>query len=72
MRRVDCWENGRLRTAYERVGVECLIERLSNWQRKRWVRAGCPRDEESIKRFGRLQRDGSELYQGEIIAPTAE
>jgi hypothetical protein len=54
---------------YYRTQTEKLIERLTNWQRRQWQRAGRPCDDASLRRFGRLQRDGSELYEGEILAP---
>lgn len=50
-----------------RTPEQRLISQLTNWQRKQWGRAGCPRDIDSLNRFCRLQRDGTELYVGEIL-----
>ena len=42
-------------------------DRLTNWQRKQWAKAGYPRDAGSLAKFARLQKDGTELYTGEIL-----
>jgi hypothetical protein len=52
-----------------RAPGKILVEKLSNWQRKQWAKAGCPTDLDSLNRFIRLQRDGVELFIGEILPP---
>jgi len=69
MHQLPRYENGHLRRCYERSAEEMLVEKLTNWQRKQWCRAGRPMDADSLRRFGRLQRDGSELWVGEVVAP---
>ena len=49
-----------------------LVNKLTNWQRKQWARAGYPDDRPSLKRFARLQRDGTELYEGVVASAGAE
>src|SRR6185312_230816 len=48
------YENGHLRRCYERSAEEMLVEKLTNWQRHQWLRAGRPMDADSLRRFGRL------------------
>lgn len=55
--------------SYHRSEAEQLVEKLTNWQRRRWQLAGRPMDIPSLRRFGRLQRDGSEIWQGDILPP---
>jgi GTP pyrophosphokinase len=43
-----------------------LIEKLTNWQRRQWAKAGRPQDISSLKRFARLQRDGTESHDGAV------
>ena len=49
--------------------LQPIIRRMSNWQRNQWARAGYSVDPTKVQRFCRLQRDGTELYQGTIILP---
>ncbi len=61
--------HGTRRYSHFRDPVDELLEKLSGWQRKQWQRAGAVREEAELKRFLRLQKDGTELYTGEIIPP---
>jgi hypothetical protein len=54
---------------YLRTAEERLVETLTNWQRKQWAKAGYPRDVEALRRFSRLQQDGTEVYAGEVLPP---
>ncbi len=47
--------------AFHRTPIEVLVEKLSGWQRKQWVRAGQPMDEASLRRFAQLQRGEAQL-----------
>lgn len=48
---------------------QSVVNRMTNWQRNQWARAGYPADPAVIARFTRLQRDGSEVYTGSVVAP---
>lgn len=61
--------HGASRRSFEYSSTDLLIGCLSNWQRKKWAAAGYPSDPDALKRFARLQRDGTELYTGEILPP---
>lgn len=51
--------------------LQPIIGRMTNWQRGQWARAGYPGAQDTVKHFTRLQRDGTELYVGEVLAPDA-
>lgn len=51
--------------------LQPLINRMTNWQRNQWAAAGYPIETSKVARFTRLQKDRTELYQGEILPPKA-
>lgn len=69
MREFYSARHGARRRGFEYTSTDLLVGRLSNWQRKQWAAAGYPRDPDTLKRLARLQRDGTELYTGEILPP---
>ncbi len=51
--------------------LQPLINRLSNWQRNQWARAGYPESEAALKGFSRLQKNRTKLYFGDILPKEA-
>lgn len=52
------------------TGDDVAINKLTNWQRNQWAHAGYKIDQ--ISRYARLQRDGTELYRGEVIEAASQ
>ncbi len=51
--------------------LQPLINRLSNWQRNQWARAGYPESKAALKDFSRLQKNRTKLYFGDILPKEA-
>jgi len=69
MRQYYSSQHGRRGFSHFRDSTDLLLEKLSGWQRKQWQKSGGVREEAVLKRFLRLQKDGTELYEGTIIPP---
>ncbi len=63
----DDWNERIRRIEYNRYISDHPENRLTNWQRKQWAKAGYPSDQYKIAKFSRMQKDGSELYIGEVL-----